>query len=530
MTQSSVLLDPARSPAIPAEKPLLRQGCTVADLQRTALDRWPDRVAVVVDGVDITYRQFDENVNRIARLFYGLGLRAGQGFAILASNRVEVLYANWAAQLIGLRYTPLHPKGSLQDHIYILRHAEISALLIDDAAFGEHGRQIADACDGLHVLTLEGSYGIALAQSMAVQDGARVDSGAQADGICNIFFTGGTTGKPKGAVHRHESIVAATTLSLAHWDWPEEIRFLIATPVSHAGGAMVTPTLLRGGSISLMKRFRAEDFLARVEKERITAAFLVPTMIYDLLDCPSRGQYDTSSLKMVIYGAAAISPDRLKEAIEAFGPVFCQLYGQTEVPNLITYLSRADHRLDKLHRLSSCGRPVPGNQVKLIREDGSEAPRGDVGEICVRGPLGMTAYWKDPEQTADVFRDDWLHTGDLARMDEDGYLYIVDRAKDLIITGGFNVFSREVEDALANHPAVAAAAVVGLPHERWGEAVSAFVVLKKGMKASEAELVAHVRTLKGNVLAPKTVKFIDQIPLTSLGKPDKKSLKSEFSL
>jgi fatty-acyl-CoA synthase len=317
----------------------------------------------------------------------------------------------------------------------------------------------------------------------------------------------------------------ATMQSLAHWDWPNDIRFLIATPISHAAGGMLSPTLLRGGEFHVLPGFDPRVFLDIIVRHRITATFVVPSMIYDLLDKVRVEDYDLSSLEMIIYGGSPISPARLREAIERIGPKFCQLYGQTEAPNNITYLPRADHDLSRPEQLESCGIPLAPNVVKLLRPDGTEAGPDESGEICVRGPLVMEGYWRDPEQTAKAFEGGWLHTGDVAKRDSRGFLYIVDRIKDMVISGGFNVFTREVEDCLSEHPSVASCAILGVPHPRWGEAVAAFVVLKPGCKASSDELIALVREKKGPVQAPKSIEFLQSLPLTPIGKIDKKALR-----
>jgi fatty-acyl-CoA synthase len=248
-----------------------------------------------------------------------------------------------------------------------------------------------------------------------------------------------------------------------------------------------------------------------------------------LLDHAGIDTADLSSLELVIYGASPMSPSRLIAAMKRFGPVFMQLYAQSEAPNTVTVLRQRDHDPERFaHRLASCGVPIAGNQVRLLDENGREVPVGEVGEICVRGPLVMAGYWNKPEETDKALRHGWLHTGDLARQDADGFLYIVDRSKDMIITGGFNVFPREIEDVLTTHPAVAAAGVIGVPDDKWGEAVKAVVVLKAGLQASAEELIALVREHKGVVHAPKSVDFVDSLPVTGLGKPDKKQLRARY--
>jgi fatty-acyl-CoA synthase len=506
----------------------LSYGQTVSELQLSALRRRPQSVGLVCEGRRYTYRDIEGRVSQVAQLFAANGFGRGDGIAVLAANRAEAVFANWAAQSLGMRYTPLHPKGSEDDHLYILAQANISALVVDAMSFGERGRALAARAQLKRVFVLGGDFGVDLTTEADRFPTKPLESHARAEDICNVYFTGGTTGRPKGAAHRHLSATSGIVQSLAVWDWPADVRFLIATPISHAAGAMLTPTLLRGGEFHVLPAFDVRKYLETIQRERITATFMVPSMIYDLLDKAPLEEYDLTSLQMIIYGAAPISPERLREAIQRIGPKFCQLYGQTEAPNLITYLSREDHDLTRPHLLESCGQPVPPSQVKLIKEDGSEAADDETGEICVRGPLVMAGYWNDAEETSKAFKGGWLHTGDVARRDKQGYLYVVDRLKDMVISGGFNVFTREVEDCLAQHPAVAAAAVIGVPHARWGEAVTAFVVLRPRETVSAEELMALVRDKKGAVQAPKAVEFVSALPLTAVGKVDKKALREPY--
>ena len=259
---------------------------------------------------------------------------------------------------------------------------------------------------------------------------------------------------------------------------------------------------------------------------------MVPAMLYALMDHPDSHTRDLSSLETVYYGASAINPVRLAEAIRRFGRIFAQNYGQSEAPMAISYLAKDEH--DE-KRLSSCGRPTLFARCALLDADGNPVPQGEVGEVCVSGPLLAGGYWQLPEQTAETFKDGWLHTGDMAREDEDGFWFIVDRVKDMIVTGGFNVFPREVEDVVAEHPSVAQVCVVGTPDDKWGEAVTAVVVLRSDAPTDEAsigtmtsQIQAAVKDRKGSVQAPKQVVVVDALPLTGLGKPDKKAVRARF--
>jgi fatty-acyl-CoA synthase len=505
-------------------------GGVMADLTEQAVARFGDRLALIDDVRAITYAQIGEFGSQYEQVFRHLGLRRGNSFAMLVTSRADCPAIVYAGQAIGMRYTPLHPLGSLEDHAYILQDAEIDLLIVDETTFLEHGAELAQRVPTLKVVVPLNSsaLGEGLFQRAARFTPGKPPKGAQNDDIAGISYTGGTTGTPKGVVHTHRSFLAAVLLELAIWEWPKDVRFLSATPLSHATAMILPPVLVRGGTFFIHDRFDPIAFFETIQRERITATFLVPTMIYRLLDHPRLNEFDLSSLQMIIYGAAPISPTRLTQAIDVFGPVFCQLYGQTEAPQILTYLSKADHDPQNSARLASCGTPVPSLQVEILNSEGEICKVGEIGEICARGPLVMEGYWKRPAETASVLRGGWLHTSDMARRDKAGYITIVDRARDMVISGGFNVYPAEVEAALMSHPAVAHAAVIGIPDPKWGEAVAAFVRLGADCEANEAELIAHVRQLKGSVQAPKLITFVNSLPETAVGKVDKKVLRESF--
>jgi fatty-acyl-CoA synthase len=301
------------------------------------------------------------------------------------------------------------------------------------------------------------------------------------------------------------------------------------TPISHAAGIMAVPVLMRGGYVRVSNGFNPEAIIQLIRSEEITATFLVPTLIYLLVDIAKKiPTLDLSCLETIVYGSAPISPDRLREAVEIFGPIFMQMYGQMEAPQIITTLRKVDHDLAKPSRFGSCGRVNAMLSVKLLDSELREVGVGEPGEICVRGPIVMDGYWKDEEATKQALRGGWLHTGDVAVMDDEGYLHIVDRIKDMIISGGFNIYPREVEDVLMSYPAVAATAVIGVPDEKWGEAVKCFVVPKPGAVIDADELRTYVKNKRGAPWAPKSVEIVEHIPLTSLGKIDRKTLRAPF--
>ena len=509
----------------------LHEGGTVGTMLISAIARFADRPAIADNETRWTYRELGQAAGRLVVLFRTLGLKKGDGVSLLATNRVETWAVVTAAAAMGLRYTPLHPLAAEDDQAFIVDDAEAAALIVEGAKFAERGRAIKGRAPRLkHLLSfgpMEGGRDL-VAEMKSVEPAPLVDE-ADAEAICWLAYTGGTTGRSKGVMIAHRCVVNMSAIIFSDWEWPQNIRYLAATPITHAGGVNIFPTLMRGGFVRVLPGFDIETFCRTVEAEAINTVLLVPTMIYALIDAKEvRARYDLSSLEMIIYGAAPMSPDRLLEGMRIFGNVFVQFYGQTEVPQCITTLRKIDHDPASPRRLGSCGRPNPLVEVKLFDFDMNEVKAGEPGEICVRGALVMNGYWKRPDATDDTFRGGWLHTGDVAVQDEDGYFYIVDRIKDMIISGGFNIYPREVEDALMSHPAVASAAVIGVPDDKWGEAVKAFIVLKSGAEADFETLHAHVKAKRGGPWAPKTIDFVEAIAVTGLGKVDRKALRAPY--
>jgi fatty-acyl-CoA synthase len=501
------------------------------DLLVRGLGRNPSKPAVYIGDRALTAAEMADQISRYAQAYEAWGVTQGSPTATLSANRPEVLFAMGAGMITGTRGTPLHPMGSLEDHLYILEDAQIETLFYDPSAYEERAMALKGRAPSLkRVVALAPTDAAEDVPTAAARFGPRRLSPpvADPDTPYSIAYTGGTTGQPKGVVGTYRSGSTMTAIQMAEWQWPAEMRFLSCTPLSHAGAAFFVPTLLRGGSLTVLPSFDPERVIDTIERQRITAMMLVPTMIYVLLDHPRMSNADLSSLEVLYYGAAAMSPSRLEEGIERLGPVFFQFYGQAECPMTITVLRREEHRLGDPARLATCGRPVPWLDVALLDDEGQVVDQGEAGEICVRGPLVMKEYLNKPEQTADAFRFGWLHTGDVARADDEGFYTIVDRKKDMIVTGGFNVFPRELEDVLSSHPGVSAAAVIGVPDEKWGEAVKAVVVRRPGAEVAEEELITLVKQRKGSVAAPKSVDFVEAIPLSPLGKTDKKALRARY--
>ena len=522
-----------------SESSSLREGVHLGHLLAGALKVNADNPVLEIGGQTLTGQAMADQITQYVQALEGLGAGTGTAVGLLSANRPEVLLIIGAGQTQCYRRTALHPLGSLDDHAYVLADAGVTTLIVDTVpAFLDRARALQERVPSLtQVLTLGpadfGTDLVAEAAKYAPIDLAVAD--VPGDTIVSITYTGGTTGKPKGVIGTAASMAAMTQVQLAEWEWPDRPKFLMATPLSHAGAAFFVPTLMKGGQMYVVAKFDPAEVLRVIEEEKITATMLVPSMIYALMDHPDSHTRDLSSLETVYYGASAINPVRLAEAIERFGPIFAQYYGQSECPMVISYLGKQDHVLDaqdpaQANRLSSCGRPSAWLRSALIGEDGQVVTPGEPGEICVAGPVLAQGYWQLPEATAETFKDGWLRTGDVAREDEAGFWYIVDRTKDMIVTGGFNVFPREVEDVVAEHPDVAQVAVIGTPDPKWGEAVTAIVVPRAGGQLSAesvAEIQESVKTRKGSVQTPKQVISVDAIPLTALGKPDKKALRAQ---
>jgi fatty-acyl-CoA synthase len=522
----------------------MRLGTHNGHLMVSALKRHRDKPVMHLGDTTITGGEAAKRMSQYVQAFEALGAGRGTAGALLALNRPEVLFILGAGQTQGYRRTSLHPLGSLDDHAYVINDAEITSITIDPVPmFVERVLGLLDRCPKLEKVLTIGPVPDELSHVGHDLNAAAASFEARPleavtldpDHIVSITYTGGTTGKPKGVIGLTRQMNTMTQIQMAEWEWPESPRFLMCTPLSHAGAAFFVPTVLKGGCLYVLARFDPAEVLRTIEEQQIQATMLVPSMLYALMDHPDSHTRDLSSLETVYYGASAINPVRLREAIDRFGPIFAQYYGQSEAPMAITYLAKDDHVSGDDRRLASCGRPSAFIRTALLDEDGEEVPVGEPGEICVAGPLLAGGYWNLPDETAETFRDGWMHTGDVAREDEDGFWYIVDRTKDMIVTGGFNVFPREVEDVVAEHPAVAQVGVIGTPHEKFGEAVTAIVVLRSeaprdddAIATMTAEIQAMVKDRKGSVQAPKQVIVADSLPLTGLGKPDKKALRAQF--
>lgn len=499
---------------------------------------YADRTSMVYEEERYTFADLKEKGTRLANSFYQLGLVKGDRVAMLFANCPEVLISLYGIAQTGMVYVPLAYYLKIDDIIHILREAEVSAIMYHEY-FGSYMDRIREELPDLKVFICKGKdeknyQNGELCLNRLIDEGSNnpIENKPGEDDLFTISYTGGTTGKPKGVIHSHRTFVASVVMELMEWDIGHNEVYLALTPLTHASG-MVTPAVwLRGGSVVILPMFDVEWVLKTIEKERVNVCFFVPTIIYALLDFPELEKYDTSSLTNILYGGAPIMPARLREAIDVFGPVFTQVYGQVEAPMVQINMTRYEHvegvNETGTERFESCGKPSMFNTLKIIDDHGNELPAGEAGHIVVKTPNMMLGYLKRPEETAKTIRDGWLYTGDIGRKDRLGYVYIVDREKDMIVSGGFNIYPKEVEDTILEHPSIAAAAVIGVPDNKWGEAVKAIVILRPGQSVTEDELIAFCKSRKGSMFSPKTVDIVESMPLTPLGKADKKAMRAPF--
>jgi acyl-CoA synthetase (AMP-forming)/AMP-acid ligase II len=511
---------------------------SVGKILDRVLKKYKNRVAYKMSEQTFSYDEVGVSINKLANGFLSLGLQKGDRVVMMTTNRIEYIFADFAAAKVGLVKVPLDVMLSLKDIEYRIKDSEAKAVILDEFFYDKAGLFFKDYAFVKHVICVtekkeilsQGvmSYHQLLENSPPSNPEIEIDPGD----LIAIMYTGGTTGVPKGVTHTHKSYLSIVYSQLVEMDIGEEEVVLISAPLPHATGFNLLPALMKGGRIVVTSGFNPEEFFRLVQEEKITWTFMVPTMIYSLLDHPKRGEYDLSSLRTILYGAAPISPRRLEEAITAMGPIFMQGWAQMEIATqgtIFTKRQQADAiKHNQKERLKSCGMPVIICQLKIVDDRNKEVGTGSVGELIVRGPQMMKGYWRKEEETKRTIVDGWIHTGDLGYMDEDGFIYLVDRKNDMIITGGMNVFSIEVENVLSQHPAVAETIVVGIPDEKWGEMVLGIVVKTSGKEVSETDLLEYCRDRLAAFQRPKRIEFYDSLPRTVYGKLDKKTVKKKY--
>jgi long-chain acyl-CoA synthetase len=502
---------------------------------RRALQVNPNGLASVFGNRRRNWREIGARVPRLAAGLCSLGANPGDRIAILSQNSDRYIELYLATAWAGAVVVPLNIRWSPAENEDAMRDCRASILVVDKT-FASVGVALAKALPGLKLIYADDgdipagmeSYETLLLRSEPVPDAMRTSAD-----LAGIFYTGGTTGRSKGVMLSHGNLMVNSLNSLAEGLFQSSAIYLHAAPMFHlANGAAMYSLLLSGGSNVIIPAFTPEAVMSAVQNERVTDVLLVPTMIQMLVDHSALGSYDLSALKNIICGASPISEAVMSRATAALPNVqFTQAYGMTELSPMATVLHWKEHigdgRSKGRHR--GAGRATLGCEVRIVDPDNKPVPHGTVGEIIVRGDNVMMGYWERPEETARAVIDGWMHTGDSGYMDQDGFIYVVDRVKDMIISGGENVYSVEVENALAQHPAVAQCAVIGIPDERWGETVHAVVVTRSGAKVSAGELIEFSKTLIAGYKCPRSVDISENpLPLSGAGKVLKRALRQPF--
>ena len=478
---------------------------------------------------------YDEGASRVGRFTQFLLSLCKQGdrVALLTSNRFEGLEAHLGVVAAGMVAVPMNPRLHANEHEFIINHSG-ATIVVFSSDFREHLSAIQPRLASVRTwIAIDGASDGALPYELCLTS-MKIDLPEPVIEPGNsawLFYTSGTTGRPKGVIQTHRVLITMIEqylLAVAPTTTTDVM--LHAAPICHGSGSCLFPHVAVGAGNAFLTRFDPESFFDAVARFRVTATFLAPTMINRLISSDAAREADTSSLKNVIYGGAPMHVGVLRRAMEAFGPVFVQIFGQGESPFTIATLRTDEHvaaiRENRLKHLTSVGRVTPAVEVRIVDDDDTALPRGKFGEICVRGDLVMPGYWNDPAASAETLKGGWLHTGDIGYLDEDDYLYITDRKKDLIISGGANIYPREVEEVISTHDAVAEVAVIGVADGEWGENVKAFIVLRAGKKTDADGIIQFCKERIASYKKPKFVEFVADLPKNATGKILKRDLRN----
>ncbi len=507
---------------------------TLADLIERNARQHSNRPAVANDGRRYTHLEHAQRIWRLANALANDGLAPQERIAVLSQNRSEYLELYGAAEAGGFVLATLNWRLAPAELLAILRDCAPSVLVFE-AQYADVATQLISALEAKPKLLCIGgtANGATDYEALLVRGAPHPPAHRpKPEDIAHLIYTSGTTGRAKGAMLSHRALLAsAAAIACLAGERPTD-RILLVMPLFHVGAKIEWLSLqYMGGSAVVLRQFEPDTVFETISRERVTLTHMAPTMVKTLVEHPSRTRHDLSSLVNVHYGSAPAPVEELRRAVAAFGPIFTQLYGMTEQllsSMLLPYQQKLDGSERDIARLASAGQPYPDTEIRILDDAGRDLAVGEVGEVVVRSPGMMSGYFRNPELTAQTIRDGWLHTGDMGFMDDEDYLFIVDRKKDMIISGGENIYSREVEEALLAHPAVGETAVIGVPDPKWGESVKAFVVLRAGMHAKEAELVTHCRTLIASYKKPGSIEFVASLPRLAHGKVDKKALRAPF--
>ena len=495
-----------------------------------------DRPCLTTDGTSLSYADVVRLSHEVAAALLGSGVGEGARVAILSANDPVAFTCVFGISRAGGVWCPINPRNEATENQELL-HLFGAEVVLYHSGFAPLVAAIRDRLPEIHTwVCLDAADDRSLGwqefldrgHDQVVPDHLRPPG---ADELAMLVGTGGTTGRPKGVMLTPTNLETMTALTLMGYPFDGPPVYLALAPLTHAAGVLCFPVLSLGGEVVIMRTPDGGGFLRLVQEHGVTHTFLPPTLIYMVLGSPDLDASDLSSLQCSWYGAAPMSASRLEEALTRIGPM-AQLFGQTEAPMMISMMPPADHFHPDgsvaTERLTSAGRPAPLVTVAILDKDDQPVPAGERGEICARSSLVMAGYWKNPDETARTLRHGWLHTGDIGFLDDDGFLHIVDRAKDMIITGGFNVYSTEVEQAVLAHTAVQDCAVIGLPDDKWGERVVVVVQPQAGATVDPDELIAFVKQRIGSVKAPKEVHVWPDLPRSKVGKVLKTEIKADI--
>ncbi len=507
----------------------------LGDLIQRNSKLFPEKTAVIFEEERFTWAEFDERVNRLANALLDLGAKRGAHVAVLSKNCHEYLEAYFACSRSATILTALNYRLAPRELHYVMDNSEAEIVIVSDEFLDTLDEIRPDLKLAKHYIVIgnapEGMKAFDELTAAASPLAPKIEQNE--DDVVLQMYTSGTTGLPKGAMLSHRNLITnAVGCSLGMQFQPSDCMLMVA-PLYHMAAGMTTlSTIMQGGPILLHGDFNPVAILDDMEGGKVTIVLLIPVMINFLLQMPDIEKRDFSALRCIVYGASPMPVETLKRAMEVFQCDFVQGYGQTESSAVLCVLPPEDHVLDgtdaQMKRLASAGREVFGTEVRVVDEADDDVEPGQIGEVIGRGANVMKGYWNMPEATAETLRDGWLRTGDLGTIDEDGYVYILDRVKDMIISGGENVYSREVEEALHAHPAVADAAVIGVPDEQWGESIKAVVVLAEGETATEKDIIDFCRGKLAGYKRPRSVDFVAELPRNLSGKVLKKILREPY--
>ncbi|MET7575477.1 long-chain fatty acid--CoA ligase [Streptomyces sp. NPDC005492] len=494
------------------------------------LTQRPDAVVVTQEGRGLTVRQLHERVNQLAAGLAELGVGRGDVVALLLYNRPEFLELVYAANRLGAVFLPLNYRLSEEEWQYILGHAQAKVIVTEPEFVPAVERSAGCLTDLEHRVLIGGGDPAeepwaGYEELLARHKGERVEPVEVEPGdLQRLMYTSGTTSRPKGVRITYGNLEAKNLAHIVHFGLTAADTTLVCGPLYHVGGLDMPAlgVLYAGGGVVLQRKFDPVGVLHAIERHRVTNVWLAPAMVNAVLEVPDREEYDTSSVRFVLGGGEKTPEPVLRRIMTAFPSAwFADAYGLTETVSGDTFLDR-EHALSKL---GSVGRPVPHTRVRIVDDSGHEVSAGELGEITLRGPKVFAGYWRDEKATAAALRDGWFHTGDIGHLDEDGFLYIDDRKKDMIVSGGENIATPEVERVLYEHPVVLEAAVVGLDHPRWGEVPRAFVVFRPGESAGAEELREFCRARLAKFKVPARFDIVDELPRTPSGKVLKRTLR-----